>query len=64
MRDLAALDRRRPISIARTQRGSVRPDGVTRLSQASCDSAGIVNGCDLMIMSGSFCPNSAAKFQP
>src|SRR5262245_5677870 len=52
------------ISIARTHRGSVMPEGVTRLSHASCDCAGIVKGYDLMIMSGSFCPNMAAKFHP
>ena len=33
----------RPDSIARTQRGSVMPVGCTRLSHASCDTAGIVN---------------------
>ena len=47
------------ISIARTQRGSVMPDGVMRLSHASCDTAGIVKSYDLMIRSGSFCPNAA-----
>ncbi|OLE79114.1 MAG: hypothetical protein AUF76_17540 [Acidobacteria bacterium 13_1_20CM_2_65_9] len=52
------------ISIARTHRGSVIPDGVTRLSQMSCETAGIVKSYDLMIRSGSFCPNAAAKFQP
>ena len=52
------------ISTARTQRGSVMPDGVTRLSQASCDTAGMVNSSDLMIRSGSFWPNTAAKFHP
>ena len=37
MRDLAAPSVSGRISIARTQRGSVMPDGVTRLSQASCE---------------------------
>ena len=50
--------------MARTQRGSVMPDGVTRLSQTSCDTLGIVKSYDLMIRSGSFWPNGAAKFQP
>ena len=52
------------ISMARTQRGSVMPEGVTRLSHASCDCAGMVKACDLTIRSGSFWPNSGAKFQP
>src|SRR6185295_1486018 len=52
------------ISIARTQRGSVIPDGVMRLSQTSCETAGIVKSYDLMMRSGSFWPNCAAKFQP
>src|SRR6478735_966121 len=52
------------ISMARTHRGSVMPASVMRLSQASCDTAGMVNGSDLMIRSGSFWPKSGAKFQP
>ena len=42
----------------------VMPEGVTRLSHASCDCAGIVKLCELMTRSGSFWPNRAAKFQP
>ena len=64
MRDLAARRVSGRISIARTQRGSVMPDGVTRLSHTSCDTLGIVKSYDLMIRSGSFWPNCAAKFQP
>src|SRR5205823_9510752 len=50
------------ISIARTQRGSVTPDGVERLSHASCACAGIVNDGDRTMRSGGP-PNCFAKFQ-
>ncbi len=52
------------ISIARTQRGSVIPDSVTRSSQASWAWAGIVNECELTTRSGSAWPKIFAKFQP
>jgi hypothetical protein len=52
------------ISIARTHFGSVMPASVIRLSHASCETAGIVNGSDFTIRSGSFWPKRWAKFQP
>ena len=50
------------ISMARTQRGSSRSIGVTRLSHASCDTAGIVNESDFTTRSGSL-PSTFEKFQ-
>src|SRR5262245_60331880 len=47
--------------MARTQRGSVTPDGVARLSHASCACAGIVNDGDFTTRSGGP-PNTFAKF--
>jgi hypothetical protein len=40
------------ISIARTQRGSVRPVSTVGLCHASCATAGTVNGVDLTMRSG------------
>src|SRR6516162_129809 len=50
------------ISIARTQRGSVRPVGTDGRHHASCATAGIVYSGDLMIRSGG--PYLAASVQP
>src|SRR5262245_28776434 len=46
--------------MARTQRGSVTPDGVDRLSHASCECAGIVNCGDETTRSGA--PKRPARF--
>jgi len=59
--DLSAFVRAGRISIARTQRGSVTPEGVERLSHASCACAGIVKDGERTIRSGGP-PNSLAKF--
>ena len=51
------------ISIARTQRASVSPVSTRDFHQVSCAPPFCVYGADLMIRSGSLCPNCFAKFQ-
>ena len=54
VRDATALQRLGTDFNCANPTRSVMPDGVTRLSHASWETAGIVNGYDLMMRSGSF----------